>query len=321
MNKSESYDAVVALRTSGERTFEASRAMIREQVPGLPLYVIDEKPFKKAFERCLEAGLEAGARWLITADADMLLLPDAINRMLQEAEKMPAGHLQLQGRIYDKITGTFRKGGPRIYRTEHLGKLLALSKESSDHIRPESSKIRILQKQGHPSRYLYRVFALHDFEQYYKDLYRKALVHAVKHPELVTALIYRSTNLQERDDDFRVVLKAVWDGLTSHKEISIDSRLFEEESNRTLAELGLQEKSELELNGVTSEFVDLLSIQLPEEFEQEKEHPKRYDLPLVEEAASDKFRTIVRKKGIIRGISHSIGSMLIKTGEKLRGRE
>src|SRR5690625_1444067 len=67
---------------------------------------------------------------------------------------MPDNYLQIQGRILDKITGTVRKAGPRIYRVSLLPKLLELSESMKDHIRPESRLITHAGRNGWPSRYI-----------------------------------------------------------------------------------------------------------------------------------------------------------------------
>src|SRR5690625_1444068 len=84
--------------------------------------------------------------------------------------------------------------------------------------------------------------ALHDFEQYYKDIYRKSFVHARKHPDLLPDMIKRAVLLKDKDPDYLVMLQAIWDSLIENVEVGIDTRLYTETAENALNKLNLVEK-------------------------------------------------------------------------------
>jgi hypothetical protein len=316
MDNSASTNFIVTIRAAGERTEKLCYDTVANQAEGAEIVVIHEKPFKKALEECLRKGIESSKKWLITVDADMILLPGSIELMLNEADKMPSHYLQLQGKIVDKITGNIRKAGPRIYRTSLLPGLLSASEALEDHIRPESRLITAYGEEGYPSRYIPVVTCLHDYEQYYKDIYRKAYVHAHKHSDFLSGMIETAVGRQHTDKDYKVMLKAIWDGLTEQESVAIDTRLYEEKSKKALDFLELREKSE-ELQKVSeaesltiSDFLvpSLLKPQFVLEFH---DQPKQPDL------SEHKIKEVIMRRGLVNGIIQGLGTILIRCGKKL----
>ena len=178
-------------------------------------------------------------------DADILLAPNAIVELIRAAELMPPHYVQVQGRIWDKILGMYRQAGPRIYRTELLQRALEYVPEAGSEIRPELYVLEQMRKLEHPSRRVSPILGLHDFEQYYRDLYRKSFVHAKKHLELVPHIVQRCSCNLAGDSDFLVILKGLWDGLVYRGSVSIDSTRYLDSFHRAQAELRLEEKSKL----------------------------------------------------------------------------
>src|SRR5690625_751657 len=105
MNKaSKSAPFLVAIRSADERTVEACFEIVKSQADGAPVHLVSEVPFKKALEECFRIAINSEKRWLITVDADMILLPGAIHLLVREAEKMPDNYLQIHGKIVDNLT-------------------------------------------------------------------------------------------------------------------------------------------------------------------------------------------------------------------------
>lgn len=314
MNKaSKSAPFLVAIRSADERTVEACFEIVKSQADGAPVHLVSEVPFKKALEECFRLAINSEKRWLITVDADMILLPGAIHLLVREAEKMPDTYLQIQGRILDKITGTVRKAGPRIYRVSLLPKLLELSESMKDHIRPESRLITHAGRNGWPSRYIPAVMALHDFEQYYKDIYRKSFVHARKHPDLLPDMIQRAVLLKDKDPDYLVMLQAIWDSLIENVEVGIDTRLYTETAEKALNKLNLVEKED-SLTDPAWEVHKEEIKDLPEIYLQNNLVP--YSDSPAEKAGHMSLKKL--SSDGIKGIFHRIGGRLIKLGKKLQ---
>lgn len=247
-------DVHLVIREAGERT--AQLAYRLAQACGLgpdQISVVSEAPFEEALRQSYSKGLEAGQTWTMTLDGDVLLLPSAINDMLRAANKLPEHYVQLEGRIFDKFSELYRQAGHRIYRTSLLEKALACVPENGAQLRPEYATLMSLNAFGHPSRRIASVVGLHDFEQYYRDLYRKAFVHAKKHePKFICRVLECCIRNKESDPDAPVIMRGIWDGLHSPEHVSIDKRILVDKAESSLSDLGLNEKAAV---GDSADFV------------------------------------------------------------------
>jgi hypothetical protein len=87
------------------------------------------------------------------------------------------------------------------------------------------------------------IIAVHDFEQFYRDIYRKAFVHAHKHVEHVTYFEDLWNRLAECDSDYHVALRGLRDGRLFEGKVSHDIRRFPRDLSVVLYEHGLKEKN------------------------------------------------------------------------------
>jgi glycosyltransferase involved in cell wall biosynthesis len=307
--------AVIVIRSSGERTLEVCEKLLQSQSKDFKIHIIEEQPFDAALLSCYKIGISSGADWLITVDADMLLIDGSIETLLLEAEAMPDNYFHLQGTIFDNITGTIRWAGPRIYRTTYLGKAITFLESSESRIRPEYSTIQFMIQCGYPSRSISQTLCLHDYDQFYKDLYRKAYIHAIKHEELLIELIRRCKLLMDTNPDFRVILKGLVDGVGSTDAVSIDTRLFHKKAEVALSELNLEEKSSIHHS---------VSEQAKKEFNAVRgmEYTQRYQDYISNTDKRDSLwgnlKLVLSKKGIIRGVLFLVGASMAKMGERIK---
>lgn len=253
---------VVVVRTAGERTFEACRALLLRQVPEQTVHVVDERPFEAALRRCYQIGIESGAEWMLTVDADVLVRDGAARELLGVAEQLPERYVQVEGRIHDKLKGGYREAGHRVYRVKHLAKALAAVPAPGEEIRPEFATLLRLSRLGHPSLKCETVFGIHDYEQFYRDLYRKALVHGQKHPQWLVEVLPRWKALAERDADFTVAIRGYCDGFQTFTKARIDTREYRDRAERALEELGLEEKDALGIDRGTLDMIAALQAGL-----------------------------------------------------------
>jgi hypothetical protein len=163
------------IRSNGERTKDLCARLLREQIEA---ECIEIAPFTEAVRRCFEIAIEAKADWLLTVDADVLVFPKAVEKMINRTAEMPKQVFHFQGMIRDKLSRKVRNAGHRMYRVKYLPQLLPLIE---DVIRVESNIVRRFRAAGFKSITLDDIFGYHDYEQWYADLYRKASVHAKKH--------------------------------------------------------------------------------------------------------------------------------------------
>lgn len=307
--------AVIVVRSSGERTLDACVSLLKSQSKEYEIHVIKEHPFDAALLSCYKIGRDSGLKWLVTVDADMLLCDGAVDTLIDHANQMPQHYFQLQGRIFDKVTGTIRLAGPRIYRTSMLQEAIAYLEKSTLRIRPEYSVIQEMVQKGHPSRSISKVTCLHDFEQYYGDLYRKAFVHAIKHEEMLQDLIKRCGELMETDDDFKVILKGLWDGTLFKSAVSIDSREFVSKAEAALKELGLDEKPS-EVGPVSA----IMGLDV-EAMADADPMPPFQDHTMVNNDRVSRLnytKNQIHQKGFIKGIRSLMGGLLAKLGNRMQ---
>ena len=308
----------VVLRTANERTVFISEALVRAQCPpDVGVTLIKERPFEKALRACYQAGLDAGQRWTITVDADVMILPGAINGLVKSAETMPQCNVQLEGRVFDKVLGVYRPAGLRIYRTDLLHRAMRFIPPMGQTIRPEYETLLAMGRLGFPSRFVPDIFALHDFEQFYIDLYRKAYVHAYKHSWLVSDLLKRCRDYLKNDPDFLILLKGLWDGLTMNDAVSIDCSLFKEKAVKALQELGFREKEPINVE----EFLESFRTFSSEATRGYTVPPKdTCDTPVLQplpHGFRDSVINRTRKRGFLRGSVASFGAFLAKIGRAL----
>jgi hypothetical protein len=158
------------IRSAGERTEAACKRLL----PGA--IVIRVEPFVDAVRRCFEMAIDSGEDWLLVADADVLTYPGFVDRLRNRIEDTDA--FQVQGRIKDKLSGSVRDGGNRIYRVAMLKHALPMLRDAQ---RVETDLLLRMDAAGYRRMKVKDVCGLHDYEQWYADLYRKGAAHAAKH--------------------------------------------------------------------------------------------------------------------------------------------
>lgn len=168
-------DAVAVIRSSGERTEALCKKLAERQFDVLDVLRIS--PFSEAVRECFRIGIDSGAEWLATIDADVLIAHDYRERIAPEAEATDCW--QVLGQMDDKLYGGIRQGGVRLYRVSALPDLIGRVRD--DAVRPEADLCDTLGN-WHESQV---VTGSHDYEQFYRDLYRKGAAHRKKHTKWV----------------------------------------------------------------------------------------------------------------------------------------
>lgn len=313
-------DVIVILRAAGERSLDASLALVHAQVPRDRVFVVEERPFERALRTTYERGIQQASKWTVTLDADVLLQDGAIAALIGEAERMPESYVQIEGRIFDKLTGLFRQAGHRVYRTSLLKEALRHVPEPATVLRPEYETLLKMTALGHRSRRVAHVVGLHDFEQYYRDIYRKAYVHARKSRGWVPLMVERCLRYAGSDRDFDVVLKGLCDGLTTNDAVSIDTRHFEGRlSDAWLKSIGLEEKpplggAQLSSSALQQTCRDVLRSHVAPIFDTVDEPPP----PLTARHVHWRhYRDRIADKGVVSGTMSSIGSVIKRVGLRL----
>lgn len=172
--------------------------------------------------RSFEIGLQEGRKWTLCVDADVLLRQDAILMLLLFAERQSTDVLEVQGMVFDKFFNMPRQAGNHLYRTSLLDKAMKCIPEEGVNIRPEGHMLHQMKKRGYPWVKMHYVVGLHDFEQYYSDVYRKNFVHARKHLEFAGHYLPHWKKMMQNDKDFEIAMTAFAEGVLYKDDLFID---------------------------------------------------------------------------------------------------
>jgi hypothetical protein len=216
-------ETTIIIRSVGERTESLCKKLILQQgVPENAIHIINEIPFSKAMKVGFEKGISEKRPWTVCVDADVLLRPGSILKMILHAENQPKNVCEIQGFVLDKFFGGARKGGIHLYRTSLLDKVIKEIPAEGVDIRPETYALNAMQNKGYPWHTVEELVGLHDFEQSYEDIFRKCFVHSHKHLNYSELFIpfWRIESL--RDNDYQVALLGFTEGIKHFGEVRID---------------------------------------------------------------------------------------------------
>ena len=300
----------MVIRSADERTFDACQAILLKQIPKECVWVVNERPFEAALRKTYEFGIESHADWLMTVDADVILRKSSVAELMSEAENLPMHYFQIEGLVHDKMTGMYRKAGHRLYRTRYLKTALRQIPDDSVALRPEFTTLQRMDSKGYPSIELNSVYGIHDYKQYYRDFYRKAFIHANKHQIWIPQLIGRWKNLAAHDDDFRIALRGLHDGMMSLAKVRIDARDYIEAAQNALQDLGLREKPELPAEEIDFKMVESTLA--------EAGQPPIGNSSKLVETRRARFRRRYSRLGLLRLAPYLLGSALCDLGGKVK---
>ena len=316
-----SSDVAVIIRSCGERTVEACEAIAAGQAGAENVTVIQEVPFERALRRCFEIGIERSRKWTITNDADVLLKSEAIDQLVLAAERSPARLFQVQGWILDKFFGGPRLGGPRAYRTSLLYEAISLLPSIGDSLRPETETINRMQERGYSSSELEMVLGLHDYEQYFRDVYRKAMVYSRKNEGAIAYLAGLWRTSAASDPDFQVALQGLCAGLTSLEPVRTDIRSFPRELDAVLGRCGLTEKDQLPCGQPSPERVEawFSAAEPSEEFYRQMRSMPSLRAENRFARRNGRLRRHSRRLGLLRLIPWGVGWCACRLGKAIQG--
>lgn len=246
MNKPQILENVlVVVRAAGERTEDLCVAIAAEHVGAEHIKTVHEKPFSKSVRRSFEVGIAANYTWTACLDADILLRQGALADLVEKAHQHPADTFCVQGKFLDMLFRRPRPGGPQLYRTALLP--IALEKAQFDEhaTRPESYVKEQMAALGYHNIFCESISGLHDYEQYYVDIFRKSIVHAQKHRQSRRYLEDMWRRLAPQDPSYAVALLGLYTANALPEHILMHRDYFPQEINEILHMLNLEEKAPL----------------------------------------------------------------------------
>lgn len=244
----DSSNIAIIIRAIGERTEALSEYIVRCQISYDRVVVIHEAPFSRAVQRSFEIGVDFNQDWTICLDADVLLRRGSIIDLINFAETLPQSVGKIEGKFLDKLLGHFRSGGAHLYRTSFLRDALQFASFTNDSIRPESLVMEQMRELGYEFNVANIIIGIHDYEQYFRDIYRKAMVYSRKYDNRMQYAVKYWRRLAQSDSDYRVALMGLRAGQKFNGRLAIDSRIFPQQLDSLLKSIGLIEKQGLDFN-------------------------------------------------------------------------
>lgn len=309
----------VIIRSVGERTEQLCHELILAQgVPKENVFIIHKSPFSAALRESFSIGIKRDLPWTLCNDADVLLRQGSISQLIQIAKTQKKNICEIQGYVLDKFFGGPRGGGPHLYRTALLPKLIEHVPHAGHDIRPETYALEKMRSEGFPWKKVKYLTGLHDFEQYYRDIFRKCFVYAHKHQHLTDLFLGVWRTNAEIDRDFQIALKGFAAGIEHYNDVFID--VFYDDNFFNKVNLGIKEKDESSISTINSpEFIEeiiLNWVELPI-------YQERYGSPLKTHPFSiNELKDIVIEKfsklGFLRIFPYLLGSILSKIGKWLK---
>ena len=299
----------VVIRSAGERTESVCRQLIIEQgVAEDSVFVIREAPFSQAMRVGFEIGLEQGRPWTFCVDADLLLRPRSIERMVAHAENYDANTCEVQGYILDKFFGGPRTGGVHLYRTALLDRVIAAIPSEGVNIRPEYHTLTAMKDAGFPWVKVPELLGLHDFEQGYADIFRKCFVHAHKHANFTDLFLSIWRTGASKDLDYRIAMMGFSRGIEHYGEVHIDVRsaLF----RSTFDSLGFSDKPPMESTAWSLERVEEIINSWTEPESYRAMFPTRMGLLAASQSRLSRTYQRIANHGLIHTLLYACGSLL-----------
>ena len=222
----------VVIRSAQERSLPLCVNAVQAQTGNFT--AIEEYPFLNAVRKTFELGAQQEHPFLLALDADVILYPNALDTILEDARVFLREEpllLCLDFQVKDKFRGRVLAGG-HLYVNKYAKELASHFERLADdplQSRPERSNLLAFAN----ARYLLivnnsREVGLHDYEQYYNHLYVKYYRRAIRWPEYIAAnlaAVEQLRYLHPDDLDLEVVLESLKAGM-GKKEVPFDARLY-----------------------------------------------------------------------------------------------
>jgi hypothetical protein len=222
MNDFINNNVTVIIRTAGERTERLCHEFIINQIAEENVHIIRETPLTAAVRKSFEIGMRENRKWTFVVDADVLIRLGVIEELIDYVETVDVDVFNIEGKIIDKFLDSPREAGTFLYRTRLLKHAFNLIPDPYMAIRPNSHVRDAMNKHGFTFIKTNIFIGMHDFEQYYRDIYRKCFIQAKKHYKRVLKLLPQWEVKSKTDNDFKVALAGFNSGVKYNGDVSID---------------------------------------------------------------------------------------------------
>ncbi|MGB7396138.1 MAG: hypothetical protein WA913_17280 [Pricia sp.] len=254
----EARDFIWLIRSAGERTAQHCLHLVQDIAPEHEVHFIEEEPFNQALVKGFGIAEASSAKWMVCIDADVLLYRKGILELLEVARRAEEDVCYVQGLTIDRFIPIIRSAGNGIYRTSVASQAKSLVPRGDSSNRPETTTMQGLLAAGYKMYRTNIVVGIHDYGQYYRDIYRKVFLHTHKHKNVIGEVGRYWESLQNENLDFKVARAAMKISSTYSQNIPVSKSFKQQEAQKALFFMDLTEKEAL----ATSEFnqEDIASI-------------------------------------------------------------
>lgn len=236
-------ELAVVVRGVGEATTGTCLELLRRALPDENIVLLREIPFSRAVVCTYERGLAARRPWVLALDADMLLRPGALARLLAQAQAQPEDVFALWALSLDKALRVLRPVGLHLYRGGLLEQALKLAGSGGfeQSLRPETAMVNRMLASGFSAVQTDVFVGLHDYGQSPRSLLKKGFLHARKHAQFMDILRPQWERLGLADADYRALAAGAALGARHQGQVRVDDAQLSELTAALLAELALPE--------------------------------------------------------------------------------
>ena len=214
----------ICIRSTGEFTTERLLKDIVYQIGSdQKVHLIKGLMLHEAIDRSFEIALKDDSSWLITLDADLIIMPNFLTIFRKVASSMKPKEIEAHAMTIDRLFMGYRSAGNRLYRVSSLPFLRKLLKKTRNNVRPEGSMLRLAEEQGYKLKPTKDVVALHDFFQFSKDLFRKGYLSSFKHIEYSSKILLTWRKLAKDSIDYSILLRGFAFGLVNGGQPKLDA--------------------------------------------------------------------------------------------------
>lgn len=235
-------DTYVLIRSVGERTEQACLGILRQVFLEENIVIVRRTPFSESIRESFDLAMRRGLPWSLCIDADVLVDVEQLHNLLQKALEADERIFEVQGLVLDKFFPIWRPAGNHLYRTSLMGKALTCIPEEGLSLRPESDMLISMSEEGYPCMQCDIKLGIHDFEQYYEDIYRKSFLQAHKHSLFVPILESYWSERVKVDEDFVVALMGLRAGKSYQNKMYVDKQFLLKKIRAVFQKAGIMEK-------------------------------------------------------------------------------
>jgi hypothetical protein len=188
-------------------------------------------------------GLDAGREFTLCVDADVVLAPGAIGRLVGNLRASPDAFFAC-GLLMDRYYGRPKARGAHLYRTSYLAEAEKAIPESEAVERPETAMKNVLLARGRTRGHVGdRLLGLHGYGQFYRDVFRTIACRGQKSPDEIQPLMRRFSRAAGKEIDLRVALWALIESLD--RDFSLDATQWRGHFEKIQRATGLAELGEI----------------------------------------------------------------------------